>query len=463
MEGRSMHNLLIIDSDTDLRKSVTEFFRNNGYEMDEASDFETAVKLIGERLFEVIISDYRINDGVVTDLLEVDEVRSVSSMIIIATERDQIDEAIQAIRMGAFDYIQKPFSIPEIEIKVRKAIEHRRLMQETSSLHTERDILYSPENFMGDSAQIKEVFELVKRISKTDASVLLTGETGTGKELIAGAIHYNSQRADGPFIKVNCATLPDDTIESELFGHEVGAFIGADTQKIGQFEEANSGTIFLDEISEMPLGAQEKLLRIIQEKEFGRLGGERPIPIDVRVISATNKDLIREIELKRFRSDLFYRLNMITINLPPLRQRKGDILLLTYFFQKRYSEELNKNIREIHPLALKQLTEYTWPGNIRELENTIERAVLMAKVDVITPEDLRIPMNMNFEEWDYNSIKIPPSGIKLEELERKLLLQALKMTDWVKKDAAKLLGISERVLNHKIKRFKISHPRWIRK
>jgi len=178
-----MHNLLIIDSDTDLRKSVTEFFRNNGYEMDEASDFETAVKLIGERLFEVIISDYRINGGVVTDLLEVDEVKSVSSMIIIATQRDHIDEAIQAIRMGAFDYIQKPFSIPEIEIKVRKAIEHRRLMQETSSLHTERDILYSPENFMGDSAQIKEVFELVKRISKTDASVLLTGETGTGRSL----------------------------------------------------------------------------------------------------------------------------------------------------------------------------------------------------------------------------------------------------------------------------------------
>jgi transcriptional regulator with PAS, ATPase and Fis domain len=316
---------------------------------------------------------------------------------------------------------------------------------------------------MGDSAQIKEVFELVKRISKTDASVLLTGETGTGKELIAGAIHYNSFRADGPFIKVNCATIPGETIESELFGHEVGAFIGADAQKIGQFEEANGGTIFLDEISEMPLGAQEKLLRIIQEKEFKRLGGERPIPIDVRVISATNKDLIREIELKRFRSDLFYRLNMITINLPPLRQRKGDILLLTYFFQKRSSEELNKKIREIHPLALKQLTEYTWPGNIRELENTIERAVLMSKDDVIAPEDLRIPMNMNFEEWDYNSIKIPPSGIRLEELERKLLLQALKMTDWVKKDAAKLLGISERVLNHKIQRFKISHPRWVRK
>ena len=458
-----MHNLLIIESDTELRKSVMEFFRNNGYEMEEASDFEAASKLIGERLFEVIISDYRINGGVVTELLEMDEVNSVSSMIIIATQKEDIDQAIQAIRMGAFDYIQKPFSIHEIEVKVRKAIEHRRLVQETSSLHTERDILYSPENFMGDSAQIKEVFELVKRISKTDASVLLTGETGTGKELIAGAIHYNSLRSDGPFIKVNCATIPAEDMESELFGHEVGTFIGAEEQKIGSFEEANGGTIFLDEISEMPIGAQEKLLRIIQEKEFERLGGERPIPIDVRVISATNKDLIREIELKRFRSDLFYRLNTIMINLPPLRQRKGDIILLTYFFQKRYSEELNKNIKEIHPLALKSLTEYTWPGNIRELENTIERAVLMARDDVLKPEDLRLPMNMNFEELDYNSIKIPPSGIKLEELERRLVLQALKITDWVKKDAAKLLGTSEKVLNLKIHRFKITHPRWQRK
>ncbi len=458
-----MNNLLIIDPDSDLRKNLTEFFKDHGYEMDEAADFDTAMKMIEKRIFDVIISDYHINGRAVTDLLEIDDIKNLYSQIIIAAQKDYITDAIHAIKMGAFDYIQKPFSTSEIEVKVRKAIEHKRLMEETSALRPERNILYSPENFMGDSAEIKEIFELVKKIAKTNASVLLTGETGTGKELIAGAIHYTSLSADGPFIKVNCATIPEDKMESELFGHEIGAFIGADAEKIGKFEEANGGTIFLDEVSEMTLRAQERVLRIIQEKEFERLGSNSPTKADVRIVSATIKDLVREIELKHFRADLFYRLNMVTINLPPLRQRSGDIILLTYFFQKRYSEKLNKKINEIHPLAIKQLTSYSWPGNIRELDNTLERAVLMAQGDVITPEDLKLPMNMNFDEWDYNSIKIPTSGIKLEELEKRLVLQALKMTDYIKKDTAKLLGVSEKVLKYKIERFKITHPRWNRK
>jgi len=455
-----MNNLLIVDSDNDLRKNVSHFFRNNGYEMDEATDFGTAVRMIEKRIFDVIISDYSINGGFITDLIEVDKIKNMYSMIIISAQKNYINDAVKAIKLGAFDYIQKPFSIPEIEVKVEKAIEHKRLKHETDSLRGERNIIYKAENFIGASIEIKEVFEIVQKIAKSNSSVLLTGETGTGKELIAGAIHYNSLRAGGPLIKVNCAALPENLLESELFGHEKGAFTGAERQRIGRFEQADGGTIFLDEIGDMSLATQAKVLRVIQEKEFQRVGSNKTIKTDIRIISATNKDLVHEIEAKNFRADLFYRLNVVTINIPPLRQRRGDIILLTYFFQKKFCGELNKKIKEIHPIAIKQLAEYSWPGNIRELENTMERAVLMADKDVISPDDLRLPSNMNLAKWDYNSIRIPSGGIKLEEVEKKLILQALKMCDWVQKDAAKHLGVSERVLNYKIKRFGITHPRW---
>lgn len=455
-----MKNLLIVDEDNSLRKDITHFFRENGYDMDEASDYETAVSKIERRIFDVIISDYRIPGGLVTDLLEVDKIKNLYSMIIIAAQKTYINEAVKAIKLGAFDYIQKPFSIPEIEVKVKMAIEHKRLREETDTLRGDRNIIYSEENFIGESEEIKEVFEIVKKIAPSNSSVLLTGETGTGKELIAGAIHFNSFRAKGPFVKVNCAALPENLLESELFGHEKGAFTGAERRRIGRFEEANGGTIFLDEIGDMSLTTQAKVLRVLQEKEFQRLGSNETVRTDVRIISATNKDLVHEIEVKKFRADLFYRLNVVSINIPPLRQRRGDIIILTYFFQKKFSNEMNKKIAEIHPIAIKHLTEYSWPGNIRELENTIERAILMADDEVITPDDLRLPMNMNLSGWDYNSIRIPTGGIKLEEVERKLVLQALKMTDWVQKDAAKLLGVTERVFNYKIKRFGITHPRW---
>ena len=304
------------------------------------------------------------------------------------------------------------------------------------------------------------MFQIVRKIAASNTSVLLTGETGTGKELIAGAIHYSSLRDNKAFVKVNCAALPENLLESELFGHEKGAFTGADKLRIGRFEQADGGTIFLDEIGDMSLTTQAKVLRVLQEKDFQRLGSNNTIHADVRIISATNKDLVREIEQGRFRADLFYRLNVVVINIPPLRLRRSDIILLTYFFQKKFCSDLKKKIKEIHPLAIKHLTEYSWPGNIRELENTVERAVLMAEGETIMPEDLGIPVNMTNIKWDYNSIRIPSGGIRLEDVERTLVTQALKMTDWVQKDAAKLLGVSERVLNYKIQRFEITHPRW---
>ncbi|MCK4805324.1 MAG: sigma-54-dependent Fis family transcriptional regulator, partial [Spirochaetes bacterium] len=262
--------------------------------------------------------------------------------------------------------------------------------------------------------------------------------------------------------KVNCASVPENLLESELFGHEKGAFTGADQKRIGRFEQADGGTIFLDEIGDMSLATQAKVLRVLQEKEFQPVGSSRIVKTDVRIVSATNKDPIHEVEEGHFRADLFYRLNVVTINLPPLRQRKGDIILLSYFFQKKFSNALNRKAQEFHPLAIKRLTEYSWPGNIRELENAIERSVLMAAGTVISQDDLHLPLNLDLDKWDYKSIKIPAGGIKLEEFEKNLILQSLKICDWIRKDAAKLLGISGRVLNYKIQRFGIIHPRWRR-
>jgi DNA-binding NtrC family response regulator len=285
---------------------------------------------------------------------------------------------------------------------------------------------------------------------------------GTGKELIAGAIHYNSNRADHAFVKVNCAALDKEPLESELFGHEEGAFPGAEKQRVGRLEQADGGSIFLDEVGAMSHSTQTKLLRVLTDGEFERIGGKLTHKVNVRIIASTYMNLYKEIEEGRFREDLFYRLNVVTLHVPPLRERKGDIILLTYFFLKKFCNDMNKSLKELHPRAIKLLTGYSWPGNIRELQNAIERAVLMSEGKTIRPEDFGLPYKMEPIEEISAYIRIPPGGIRLESVEKELILQALKMSDWVQKDAAELLGISSRVLNYKIKRFQIVHPQWKR-
>ena len=300
---------------------------------------------------------------------------------------------------------------------------------------------------------------LVEKVANSSTSVILLGETGTGKELLAGAIHYNSPRARNAFVRVNCATLPDTLLESELFGHERGAFTGAEKLRIGRFEQGNGGSVFLDEIADVTLPTQAKLLRVLQEHEFERLGSNRTIKVDVRIIVATNKDLEREIAEGRFREDLYYRLNVVTIKIPPLRDRESDVEPLAEFFLNKFSKALNKKIRKLDASALRLLKGYHWPGNIRELENTIERAVLMAETDVITPEDLSLPFKPELKP-SQTVIRIPPGGLQWEEVEKDMILQALSTSSWVQKEAAKLLGLSTRVLNYKIKQFGITHPTW---
>jgi transcriptional regulator with PAS, ATPase and Fis domain len=304
------------------------------------------------------------------------------------------------------------------------------------------------------------------RVAKTSSSVIITGETGTGKELVAGAIHYNSKRASGPFVRVNCAALPEQLLESELFGYERGAFTGAEKLRIGRFEQANKGTIFLDEVADMSHYTQAKVLRVLQEKEFERLGSNESVKTDVRILSATNKDLLEQMEKGLFREDLYYRLNVVSIHLPPLRERGDDVQLLTQFFLKKYSAEVNHRINGVEPEAVKLLAGYHWPGNIRELENTIERAVVLADGERITRDDLKLifahrPHARSARNAEGNGqLILPEEGVDLDEVEKSFVVQALERSGYVQKEAAKLLNVSSRVLNYKIKQFGITHPKW---
>ncbi|HEU4887381.1 MAG TPA: sigma-54 dependent transcriptional regulator, partial [Thermoanaerobaculia bacterium] len=350
----------------------------------------------------------------------------------------------------------------EMEVKIEKALEVRRLKHEIDYLrHTQQDI-YDFDKIVGSSASLQRVLDIVKKVAKSNTTVLIRGETGTGKELIAGAIHHNSLRLSRNFVKVNCAALQENLLESELFGHEKGAFTGADKQRIGRFEQADGGTLFLDEIGDMSPSTQAKILRVLQEHEFERLGGTRTLRVDVRLIAATNRDLPGMVQGGQFREDLYYRLNVVSIEMPPLRERKDDIVPLAGSFIRRFAGELKKKIEGLELDAQKLLMRYNWPGNIRELENTIERAMLLAEGRAIAADDLRLgesPTATGGGRDHASVVKIPPTGIPLEDIERHALVEALKMSNWVQKDAAELLSISPRVMNYKIKTLGLEFPR----
>lgn len=455
-----MSTLLIIDQDGIRCADICNYFRGIGHSAYEAADYPSALDKLGKHDFDVVISSVSIVGGTIHDLIQAVKRKDQETEIIVNADLQTTQEAIQAVREGAFSIVQKPFSIPELNFQIKRALERKgKKVPSSVSAGFYQDV-YQPYNFIGESVQVKKVFRIVNRVARTDSSVIIVGETGTGKEMVAGAIHYNSLRADGPFVRVNCAALPEQLLESELFGYAKGAFTGADRMRVGRFEHANGGTIFLDEIADMSLFTQAKVLRVIQEKEFERLGSNETVKTDVRIISATNKDLMERMRKSLFREDLYYRLNVVTIRLPPLRERNGDIGLLIQFFQKKLSVEMNKKIRGIEPGAMQMLTRYHWPGNIRELENAIERAVLLAEGEMITTEDLNLFFAGEGPEEDEGRIRLPEKGIKLADAERDLIEQALQRCSWVQKDAARLLGISTRSLNYKVKQFGFTHPGW---
>ncbi|MFN3740817.1 MAG: sigma-54-dependent transcriptional regulator, partial [Thermodesulfovibrionales bacterium] len=417
-------DVIVVDDEENQRDIIVTILREEGIDAQGASTPLEAMELIKRYKPEVVLTDLRLGsmDGI--ELME--KVYSQSDSrppaFIILTAYGTIDSAVTAVKKGAFDYLTKPVDRDVLLISIRRAIERERIIRENIRLKEELSEHFKIEGIVGRSPNFLKALSIARRVSSTNATVLITGESGTGKELIAKAIHYNSPRSARPFVAINCASIPETLIESELFGYEAGAFTGAVSRKKGLFEAANEGTLFLDEIGDLPLTTQAKLLRALQEKEIMRLGGREPIKIDVRIIAATNKDLEEELKKGRFREDLFYRLRVITIEMPPLRERKEDIPLLVEHFIKKYSKEFQKTIKGIEPLALKRLEGYHWPGNVRQLMAVIEKAVIMAD-EFIRIEYIKDELK-DFSAQSLYDIDIPPEGINLEELEKRLLKKA---------------------------------------
>src|SRR4051812_47707135 len=456
-----MGRILVVDDHDSLRKGLVRALANAGHDVEEAPNGTSAIERLQDSQFDVVLTDLRMGGADGMDVLRTTRSVQPTSAVILMTAFGSVHTAVEAMKIGAFDYVQKPFEIEEMELKVEKALEHRRLKHEIEYLrHTQQDI-YDFDRIVGASGALNSVLTVVKKVAKSNTTCLIRGETGTGKELIAGATHHNSLRAGRNFVKVNCAALQENLLESELFGHEKGAFTGADKQRIGRFEQADGGTLFLDEVGDMSANTQAKILRVLQEHEFERLGGTRTLRVDVRVITATNRNLPQMVASGQFREDLYYRLNVVSIDMPPLRERKDDIQQLATFFLRRFAGELKKRVEGLSPDAVKLLMRYNWPGNIRELENSIERAVLMSEGPMVTAGDLRLgELSTTTANGDASPVvKIPPTGIALDEIERQALIEALKMSNWVQKDAAELLNISPRVMNYKIKTLAIEYPR----
>jgi DNA-binding NtrC family response regulator len=456
-----MGRILIADDHDSLRRGLARGLTEAGHDVDEAPNGNAAIEKLHEGAYDVVLSDLKMGGSDGLDVLRTAKALHPNTAVILMTAFGSVHTAVEAMRIGAFDYVPKPFEIEEMEVKIDKALEHRRLRHEIDYLrHTQSDI-YDFDRIIGASGALQRVLDVVKKVARSNATILIRGETGTGKELIAGAIHHNSPRAGRNFVKVNCAALQENLLESELFGHEKGAFTSADKQRIGRFEQADGGSLFLDEVGDMSPNTQAKILRVLQEHEFERLGGTRTLRVDVRLIAATNRDLPSMVQAGQFREDLYYRLNVVSIEMPPLRERKDDIVPLANSFIRKFAGELKKKIEGLESDAQKLLLRYNWPGNIRELENTIERAMLLAEGRAIASDDLRLGETPTpGGARDHAPIvRIPPTGIPLDDVERFALIEALKMSNWVQKDAAELLSISPRVMNYKIKTLGIEFPR----
>src|SRR3989454_2484636 len=457
----TMGRILIADDHDSLRRGLAQALAEAGHDTEEAPNGNVAIEKLHEGFFDVVVSDLKMGGSTGLEVLKTAKTLHPSCAVILMTAFGSVSTAVEAMKSGAFDYVPKPFEIEEMEVKIEKALEMRRMQHQIDYLRHAQGDIYDFERIIGSSGALEKVLAVVRKVAKSNTTVLVRGETGTGKELIAGAIHHNSHRAARNFIKVNCAALQENLLESELFGHEKGAFTGADKQRIGRFEQADGGTLFLDEIGDMSANTQAKILRVLQEHEFERLGGTRTLRVDVRLIAATNRDLPAMVQTGHFREDLYYRLNVVSIEMPPLRERKDDIVPLANTFIRKFAGELKKKIDALEPDAQKLLMRYNWPGNIRELENTIERAMLLAEGRAIVSGDLRLGevSTTGGGRDQVPVVKIPPTGIALDDIERHALVEALKMSNWVQKDAAELLSISPRVMNYKIKTLGIEFPR----
>jgi len=455
-----MHKILVVDDEQSMRDFLTIMLSKEGYEAVSVEDGQQACQAIDDDIYDLVITDIKMPGISGLDVLKHVKQVAPNTFVVVITAFSSADDAVAAMKQGALDYITKPFDIEKIKLVIRNALERKQLSDEHDYYKRQYDHQFDVKHIVGKSQAICQIFDMIKRVSASKSTVLITGESGTGKELIAQAIHQNSPRREKPFVAVSCGAIPETLLESELFGYMKGAFTGAVSNKIGLFELADQGTLFLDEIGELPLMIQVKLLRVLQERQFKRVGGTKDISVDVRVIAATNRDLRKMVEENTFRGDLFYRLNVIPIHLPSLRERKEDIPILAQHFLEKYNREIGKHFTHIADDAMAKLSGYYWPGNIRELENVIERAVALESEPVIKvaslPENIR-----GAAEYVTSQISadIPAEGIDLEqivgEIEKDLLVKALEKTGWVKKQAAKLLNLSFRSFRYRLDKFSI--------
>jgi DNA-binding NtrC family response regulator len=444
------HNLLIIEDDKIMRVTLTDFLRTKGHEVVVCSLGEDGITSFNKDEFSLVISDVMLPDMNGLDILKKIKEKNSNAAIIIITAYGTIKDAVEAVKLGAFDYITKPFSLEEFNLIINRALEVKELRDENIRLKKNLSECFSFPNIIGDSTEMNKVYELIDKVSKIDSTILISGESGTGKELVASTIHYQSHRKVGPFIKVNCAALPENLVESELFGVEKGAFTGADRRKLGRFERADKGTIFLDEIGELPVGVQTKLLRVLQDGSFERVGGTQTLNVDVRVIAATNKDIEWEVKEGGFREDLYYRLNVIPIHMPALRERKEDISPLIDSFLANFNCTFGKKV-VISSDALMDLFDYDYPGNVRELKNILERLVALTSTDVIKTDALPEHIAKQREKM---ATTVSLAEVTAEA-EKEHITRMLKSTKGNKTRTAKLLGISRKTLWEKIKLFDI--------
>lgn len=459
----SKAKVLVVDDEIKIREYFSDVLLHEDFEVDTAQNGEIAINMIDQDFYDVALIDLNMPKVDGMEVLKHIVENSQDTIGIILTGYATIRNAVEAMKAGAFDYLAKPVKMEEVLMVINRALEFRDIKRENMALKSQLKKKYKFENFIGDSSQMNKVFRIIEKVADTDSTVLILGESGTGKELVARAIHYNSMRRDKPLIPVNCGAIPEELLESELFGHEKGAFTNAIRTRVGRFELSNGGTIFLDEIAEMSPHLQVKLLRILQEQEFERLGGTKTIKCDIRVIAATNKDLDKLVRDGSFREDLYYRLKVIPVVIPPLRERRTDIPLLIHHFLDMMKKSRGKKLKGISKDVIKAFIDYDWPGNVRELENIIERMVILADGDELTIQDIPDKILKKYPGEDAGVTMIPDDGFSLNnainEYERLLIIRALEKADWVKNRAAKLLNMNRTTLVEKIKKQGIERPR----
>ena len=462
MSGPEKHSILIVDDDRSMREFLEILLTKEGYEVSLADCGEKGREMLDQQQFDLVITDIRMKDINGIEVLKKAKQISPDAMVVMISAFATADTAVEAMKEGAYDYIPKPFKVREFKRIVKETIKARK--KSPAKEETDKGgYRYHFDYMIGESPQMTKVYDLIERVSQTKSNILIIGESGTGKELAARAIHRQSTRRDKPFVVINCGGIPENLIESELFGYKKGAFTGAATDKDGLFDVADGGTVFLDEIGELTPAIQVKLLRVIQERTFTAVGGTEEKRVDVRFISASNKDLEGEVIEKRFREDLYFRLNVIQISMPPLRDREGDLPILCQYFLEKFSRELGKDVKKISAYAMEILSQYPFPGNVRELENIIERSVALESSSIVLPESLSLSQFEKYKgiksEERHNKADLPPEGVKLDEvmsgIEKDYIQKALEMSHWSIQKTAEMLGVTSDSLKYRMKKLNI--------